>query len=229
MGSFEDKLETRLNFQLKDEIVFYPAGANYFPKVTFSTIRTGGVKIELSPPEKNFMKLAYRANYKRDANFRTIGEDLKELENGVLFAYDNEQDRDGVNILAELEFYVSEAIKDQKYRHVFILFTDGFVNSSNQLIWSPNMVTRALTDDKFFNSIKVSSNVKNFTDCNLILLETGGYDYDPKIGRTGKKIQNDVLNELWKDWSSTAGINLVWRTKWDEFFTLEEIEKIIFQ
>lgn len=228
LDSFEDKQGVLINLELKDEIIFYPAGANYFPKIFFSSIRTGGVKTELSPPEKNYMKLAYRANYKRDSNFRTLGDDLKELEDGILFAYQNELDKDGVNILAELEYYISEATKNNDYSHIFILFTDGFVNSSHQLIWSPNMVTRALSDDEFFNGMKVRANLQNLNTSKLILLETGGYDYNPTIGRTGKRIQNDVLKMLWNDWASSAGFNIIWQTKWDEFLTPDEIEKIMF-
>ena len=90
------------------------------------------------------------------------------------------------------------------------------------------MVTRALRDDEFFNSMKVSANLQNLNKSKLILLETGGYDYNPTVGRTGKRIQNDVLKKLWNDWASSAGFNIVWQTKWDEFLTPDEIENIMF-
>lgn len=227
LESFEFKLGKRLNLSLADTVEFYAAGSRYFPVIKFSTLRTGGISARLMPPVKNYLRLSYRANYKRDNN-STIGEDLIELENAIKGAYENEIDYYGLNVLAELEFYISHSLKDTNFQHVFVVFTDGFVNSSNQLIWSPKKVSRVLEEKSRLTDLFTEPSRLNGFGSKLILLETGGYDYNPKIGRTGERTQNDILKELWSHWAGLGNLELVWATKWDEEFSNQELEELIF-
>ena len=158
--SFTPNLNQELAFKLKEKIEFYAAGSRYFPVIKYSTLRTGGVSSILEPPMKNYLRLSYRANYKRDKE-PTIGEHLEHLEKSIKESYSQEIDYYGLNVLAELEYYISNALEKTDYKHVFIVFTDGFVNSSDQLIWSPKKIERAVENGKFAKPNLVVHNQPN--------------------------------------------------------------------
>lgn len=225
--SFISNHDKKLSLKLKEEIDFYAAGSRYFPVIKFSTLRTGGSIAILEPPVKNYLRLSYRANFKRERE-STIGEHLENLDSTINQSYENEIDYKGLNVLAELEFYISQALMATEYKHVFIVFTDGFVNSSTQQIWPPSKIKKVIHNRELLPSLYNTPSNLNGSHSKLIILETGGYDYNPEIGRTGEIGQNDILKELWKHWAESASLDLVWRTKWDRVLTKNEIEKLVF-
>ena len=220
-----DRVDLKFIETEKGKTFFRPSGTSYFPSIKFSTIRTGGNVYSLMPPQKKVSeKLAYRANYSID-NSPVLKEDIERLVDGVHLEYRNKSFK-GVNVLAELEYYIKREITDTNFKHAFVLITDGFVNSTAQTIWSPNVIQQIKLGEKSIEEFTIEASIQA-PNCKVIFLETGGFDFDPEVGRTGEVLDNDVLRELWGKWAESAKMSMYWHPKWEDMLSIESIDKIL--
>ena len=201
--------------------------AKNFPDVCFSKLRavqSGNYSIK--SPEGMIDRFKYRSEHEK--NKPSLGGDLEKLTKGIKDSY-NEIDSKGVNTLAALEKYMSLIDSNDNFEEIFVVLTDGYVNTSRERVWSPSQIKRARKDSTYKSSLLRNSEQMQLRS-KLIFLETGGRDYDPMIGVKDELSDNDVLKDLWTHWANSAGFeSIIWKTKWDNEISGEWIEKNIIE
>ena len=201
--------------------------AKRFPNVSFSKLRAvQSENYAIISPENMIDRFKYRSGV--DQNKASLREDVKQLIEGIKNAYVN-YDSKGVNTLAALENYISNIDMDDSFEHVFVILTDGYVNTNDERIWSPSQIRKARLDSVYKTSLFKESSI-SLENSKLILLETGGRDFDPMIGVKGVLTDNELLKELWAHWAKSAGAKeVIWKTKWDSKISIDWIEKNILE
>jgi hypothetical protein len=201
--------------------------AKRFPNVSFSKLRAvQSENYAITCPENMIDRFKYRSGI--DENKASLRGDVKLLIEGIKSAYVN-YDSKGVNTLAALENYISNIEIDESFKHVFVILTDGYVNTNDENIWSPSQIRKGRFDIGFKSSLFRESSV-SLEQSKLILLETGGRDFDPMIGVKDELTDNDLLRELWTHWAQSAGAKeVIWKTKWDSKISRDWIEKNILE
>jgi hypothetical protein len=201
--------------------------AKKFPNLSFSKLRAvQSENYAIISPENMIDRFKYRSGI--DKNEASLREDVKQLIEGIKNAYVN-YDSKGVNTLAALENYISNIDVDDSFEHVFVILTDGYVNTNDERIWSPSQIRKARLDSNFKTGLFRESSV-SLENSKLILLETGGRDFDPMIGVKGGLTDNDLLKEFWAHWAQSAGAKeVIWKTKWDSKISRDWIEKNILE
>lgn len=201
--------------------------AKRFPNVSFSKLRAvQSENYAIISPENMIDRFKYRSGI--DENKASLRGDVKQLIDGIRSGYVN-YDSKGVNTLAALENYISNIEADDSFKHVFVILTDGYVNTDNEKVWSPLQIRKARLDLSFKMSLFRESSV-SLENSKLILLETGGRDFDPMIGVKNELTDNDLLKELWTHWAQSAGAKeVIWKTKWDSKISKDWIEKNILE
>lgn len=215
--------DTLDSLRISDNPKYIGNYAKKFPNVSFSKLRSIQSKnYAIISPEGMIDRFKYRSESAE--NNISLRSDLKNLVNGVRTAYMN-YDSKGVNTLAALEKYMSTIEMEDDFNDVFVVLTDGYVNTNEEKVWSPSQIQRARRDSIYKSGLFRESQL-SIEDGKLILLETGGRDFDPMIGDKDEVMDNDILKELWTHWAQSAGFKeIIWKTKWDRQISQDWIEK----
>lgn len=197
--------------------------AKKFPNVLFSKLRSvQSENYAIISPHNIIDRFKYRSE--PDQNKRSLRGDTQKMCKGVKDAYRN-YDSKGVNTIAALEKYISKTQIEDGFHDVYVVLTDGYVNTNLERVWSPSQIAKARRDSVYMSTLFRESE-KYLGDGKIILLETGGRDFDPMIGVKDEITDNDVLKELWVHWAKSAGFKeIIWKTKWDAQISRDWVEK----
>jgi len=219
--------DSALDLSIQDGCLFLSNRAKMFPEIVFSKLNSSqGRRYSIKPPSRMIDKFKYRSDSSHVKG--SLRYDLRRLVDGVNAAYDN-FDSKGVNTLATLEAYLSKVPVDTaKYRDIYIVFTDGYVNNSMERIWSPKQVRNIVLSDGTIQDLVRHSSVTGLKG-KLIILESGGRDFDPVRGLGSSLSENEVLKSLWTKWSESTGLDFKWYAKWDPMLEGEELINMIYE
>lgn len=198
--------------------------AKKFPDVYFSKLRAvQSGNYSINSPEGMIDRFKYRSEH--EVNKASLRGDLGKLTKGIKDSY-IEFDSKGVNTIAALEKYMSLIESNDNFDEIFVVLTDGYVNTNSERVWSPSQVKRARKDSTYKITLLRNSEQMQLGS-KLILLETGGRDYDPMIGAKDELSDNDVLKDLWTHWANSAGFeSIIWKTKWDNQVSRSILQKL---